>query len=155
MLGTHRTLLQPWKAFCLRAVSLASPCSLPPQAALGVTACVPSLTWNQRGKVEGLKLENRAFGDRGKGGEKRKLGREEEETQMLPAWEGALHELWSSVCVCECMGGLEPAREDRPYCTIKALEAEGRGRKGQKMTMRVTTSKRKRRRLRELWLRKK
>lgn len=82
--------------------------------------------------MEGLKLENQALGDRGKGGEKRKLGREEEETQMLPAWEGALHELWSSVCVCECMGGLEPAREDRPHCTIKALEAEGRGRKGQR-----------------------
>lgn len=58
VLGTHRTLLQPWKALCLRAVSPALLCSLPPQAALGVTACVPSLTWNQRGKVEGLKLEN-------------------------------------------------------------------------------------------------
>jgi hypothetical protein len=50
---------------------------------------------------------------------------------MLPTWERALPELWSSVCVCvcECMGGLEHAREDRPHCTIKA---EGRGRKGQR-----------------------
>lgn len=72
------------------------------------------------------------MGDRGKGGEKRKLGRGEEETRMLPTWERALPELWSRVCVCECMGGLEPAREDRPHCTIKASEAEGRGRKGQR-----------------------
>lgn len=74
MLGTHRTLLQPWKAFCLQAASPPSPCSLPPQAALGVTACVPSLTWNQRGKVEGPKLENQALGDRGGGGGEEKAG---------------------------------------------------------------------------------
>lgn len=79
-------------------------------------------------------MRTELWGDRVKGGEKRKLGRGEDGTQMLPTWEGALHELWSSVCecMCECMGGLEPAREDRPHCTIKALEAEGRGRKGQR-----------------------
>lgn len=74
-----------------------------PKAALGVTACVPSLTWNQRGKVEGLKLENRALGDRSKGGEKRTLlGRGKEETQMLATWEGALHALVQLVCLCAC-----------------------------------------------------
>lgn len=41
--------------------------------------------------MEGLKLENRALGDRGKGGEKRKLERGEEEPQMLPTREGAVH----------------------------------------------------------------
>lgn len=91
MLGTHRTLLQAWKAFCLQAASPASPCSLLPQAALGVTACVPSLTWNQRGKVvEGPKLENQSLGDKGGGGGKKKLGRGEEEDADASHWGGSL-----------------------------------------------------------------
>lgn len=90
MLGTHRTPLQPWKAFCLQAASPALPCSRPPQAAVGGHCLCSKPNLESERKVEGLKLENQALGDRGEGGEKSKLGRVEEEAQMLPTWAGSL-----------------------------------------------------------------
>lgn len=130
VLGTHRTLFQPWKALCLRAVSPTSLCSLPPQAALGVTACVPSLTWNQRGKVEGLKFENRALGDRGKSGEKRKLGRGEEETQCFPLGREPCLSC-GPACACACASAwaaLSTPGKTGPTAQSKQKEEAGRDR---------------------------